>query len=85
MTHLTPEEQLIENAFETLESTPNKEKEMALLKRMAADSQKKKSITLRVSLHDMEAIKIKASKCGLPYQTYINMLIHRDASSLTLL
>ena len=85
MTHLTPEEQMIENAFETLESVTNKEKEMSLLKRMAADSQKKKSITLRVSLHDMEAIKIKASKCGLPYQTYINMLIHRDANSLTLL
>ena len=85
MTHLTPEEQMIENAFETLESVTNKEKEMSLLKRMATDSQKKKSITLRVSLHDMEAIKIKASKCGLPYQTYINMLIHRDANSLTLL
>ena len=29
-----------------------------------------------------EAIKIKASKMGLAYQTYINMLIHRDASKI---
>ncbi len=40
----------------------------------------KKSITIRVASHDIEAIKIKASKMGLAYQTYINMLIHLDAS-----
>ena len=84
MSKLTPEEQLIENAFENLQSVPSKEKEIAFLKNMAAHSNQKKSITLRVSLHDMEAIKIKASKCGLPYQTYINMIIHQDATSITL-
>lgn len=40
----------------------------------------KKSITIRVANHDLEAIKIKASKMGLAYQTYINMLIHHAAS-----
>lgn len=40
---------------------------------------KKQPITIRVPVHDLEAIKIKASKSGLPYQTYINMLIHKEA------
>ena len=42
----------------------------------------KKSITIRVANHDLEAIKIKASKMGLAYQTYINMLIHQAASKV---
>lgn len=40
----------------------------------------KKSITLRVSSHDLEVMRLKASKLGIPYQTYINMVIHKDAS-----
>ena len=39
------------------------------------------SITLRVHERDLEAMRLKASRLGVPYQTYINMLIHRDASS----
>ena len=42
----------------------------------------KRSITLRVAEQGIEAIKIKASKCGIPYQTYINTLIHLDATKL---
>ena len=43
---------------------------------------KKQSITIRVAEQDIETIKIKASKLGLPYQTYINMLIHKEATKL---
>lgn len=39
-------------------------------------------ITIRVATQDIEAIKIKASKLGLAYQTYINMLIHKEATKL---
>jgi len=42
----------------------------------------KKRITIEMSRHDIEAIKIKASKLGIPYQTYINILIHKDTLSL---
>ncbi|AFC71089.1 hypothetical protein MC5_03835 [Rickettsia australis str. Cutlack] len=42
----------------------------------------KRSVTIRVAEHDIEAIKIKASKHGLPYQTYLNMLIHLDTTKL---
>ena len=40
----------------------------------------KKAITIRVSPHDLEIMRLKASKLGIPYQTYINILIHKDAS-----
>ena len=40
---------------------------------------KKKPITIRVQSNDLEIMKLKAMKSGMPYQTYINMLIHRDA------
>jgi predicted DNA binding CopG/RHH family protein len=41
----------------------------------------RKSITIRVQNSDIEAMKLKASKMGIPYQTYINILIHKDAVS----
>ncbi|ACP53639.1 Unknown [Rickettsia africae ESF-5] len=43
---------------------------------------KKRSVTIRIAEHDIEAIKIKASKYGLPYQIYLNMLIHSDPTKL---
>ena len=39
----------------------------------------RKPITIRLLSSDVEVMKIKASKMGIPYQTYINILIHRDA------
>ena len=42
---------------------------------------RKKSITIRISEIDLEAMQIKASNLGVPYQTDINMLIHNDAIS----
>ncbi len=43
--------------------------------------QTKRPITIRVSEEGLEAMKIKASRLGIPYQTYINMLIHKDATT----
>lgn len=40
----------------------------------------KKSVTLRMSPRDLEVMRLKASRLGIPYQTYINMVIHKDAS-----
>ena len=42
----------------------------------------KKSVTIRISEGDLETMKLKAGKMGIPYQTYINIIIHRDAVSL---
>ena len=81
-TSLDPYEQDIEDNFEHLQSLTNLEKEKAMLKEAASNHVKrKKSITIRISEIDLESMQIKASKLGIPYQTYINMLIHKDAIS----
>lgn len=80
---LNTEEQTIEDQFESLKSVKNKDSLINELTKSAKQHvQNKKPITIRLSVQDLEAIKIKASKCGLPYQTYLNMLIHKDATSL---
>ncbi len=75
-------EQDLEDNFGRLPVTSNKNKLINQLQDAAKKHlQDKKPITIRVSAHDIEIIKIKASKCGIPYQTYLNMLIHKDATS----
>lgn len=39
-----------------------------------------KSITLRMNTDDLEKIKQKASKEGLPYQTFIKSQLHKIAA-----
>lgn len=76
-------EQDIEDNFEKQIVISNVEAEIAKFKKVAASHvQRKKSITLRVNEMDLEAVKLKASKTGVPYQTYINMIIHKDATSV---
>jgi predicted DNA binding CopG/RHH family protein len=75
-------EQDIENNLESLSSVSNLKEEMLLIKKAAINHiKRKKSITLRISEMDLEAMKIKASRLGVPYQTYINILVHKDATS----
>lgn len=45
---------------------------------IAIKAAKRKPVSIRMLATDIEAIKIKAAKLGVPYQTYINILIHRD-------
>ncbi len=76
-------EQEIEDSIDKLEPLENSTEEIAMLTAAAKEYMKaKKSITLRVKESDLEAMRIKASKHGLPYQTYICMLIHKDAMSI---
>jgi predicted DNA binding CopG/RHH family protein len=39
----------------------------------------RKLVSIRILTSDIEAMRKKAAKIGIPYQTYINILIHRDA------
>jgi predicted DNA binding CopG/RHH family protein len=73
-------EQDIEDSFNTQKSIKTKSFLDNLKIAATKHLKSKKSITIRVANHDLEAIKLKASKMGLAYQTYINMLIHHDAS-----
>jgi len=42
----------------------------------------KKMLTLRVSAKDLMAIREKANRAGMPYQTLIGSILHRYANGL---
>lgn len=75
-------EQDLENDFELMQPINNLEKEVILLQQAAKDYAKiKKPVTIRINIADLQAIQLKASKLGIPYQTYINMLIHKNVTN----
>jgi predicted DNA binding CopG/RHH family protein len=80
-TQLDNYEQDIENHIEKSKPIKGLQEEMDLIQATAKRHMtRKKSITLRIHELDLEAIKIIASKNGVPYQTYLNIIIHREAS-----
>ena len=75
-------EQEIEDNFEKHKPLKNREERMSMIVEAAKRHvHAKKSITLRVREHDLEVMRLRAARLGVPYQTYINMLIHKDALS----
>jgi len=72
-------EQDIEDNFEK-HHIINDQDHMRQLKKAAIEHQKKQPITIHIANNDLEAIKVKASKKGMEYQTYINMVIHKAAT-----
>ena len=80
--NLNKEEQSLLNALETDEFesvlTPDRKAE---LEAMATDTFKKdKRINIRVSNRDLTAIKSKAQREGVPYQTLVSSIIHKYIS-----
>lgn len=76
-------ERSIEANYEKLRRVKNMDAEIKKISSAAKSHiRRKKSITLRINESDLEMMRVKASKLGVPYQTYINILIHKDASSL---
>ena len=45
--------------------------------KIISESRKSRPISLRINEQDLNLLKEKASKNGLPYQTMINVIIHR--------
>ncbi len=79
-TQLSKYEKDLEKNLEKNPKSKNQKKlQKSLIIAAKAHLGNKKPITIRVAENDIEAIKIKAGKMGIPYQTYINILIHRDA------
>ncbi len=77
------EEQGILQALEVgdLTSSPDAETEIALAKQAARETlSKSKSITLRLNMADLAAIKRKAQESGIPYQTLISSVVHQYAT-----
>lgn len=48
-------------------------------KQAAANTLKKKPITVRIQQQDIERIKVKAMEQGIPYQTLVSSILHRYA------
>jgi predicted DNA binding CopG/RHH family protein len=60
--------------------TPKRKKELQAAAR-AAMSDEREKITLRIPRKDLMRIKSKAMQEGMPYQTLINSILHKAASS----
>jgi predicted DNA binding CopG/RHH family protein len=76
---LDKEEQYIEdNADKFIPITGAKKRK---IERDLAIMRKKKAITLRVRTSDIDKIKEKAEKEGLPYQTLISSVLHKYADN----
>ena len=72
---LTPEEQEIEDSVE--EWVPASEETREKLRRIAQRSRKNEAISIRMSSFDLERIKSMAAEQGMPYQTLINVIVHK--------
>jgi predicted DNA binding CopG/RHH family protein len=80
MTQLDNEEQEILNAFERGELKPaaNKETEMQKHQQYAAETFKKdQRINIRISSRDLDALRKRALREGIPYQTLVTSILHK--------
>ena len=72
---LTKEEQLIEDSTEKLR--PASDETRARVERVIERSKKSEAISLRISGYDLDRIKKTAERQGMPYQTLINVILHK--------
>ena len=72
---LTAEEKQIENDIDLLKPVSNKKRQK--IENIITEARKNKSISLRISSHDLEQLKEKANDEGIPYQTLINSILHK--------
>ena len=80
-------EQEIEDAIEAGDfvPVPNQAKEMAMLKKAAENTlklmKKDENINIRVSYQTKQALRDKAAKLGLRYQTLAGSILHQYANA----
>jgi predicted DNA binding CopG/RHH family protein len=72
---LDAEEQEIENEFENYKPVSKETKKR--IDRIIKGSRKSRPISLRINESDLKKLKEKADKSGLPYQTMINVVLHK--------
>lgn len=79
---LDNDEKKIEKDFEKLrpvsKSVRNK------IEKIIDESRKSRPISLRINEQDLTLLKEKANKNGLPYQTMINVIIHKYVNDIYL-
>ena len=77
---LDNEEEKILHDFDegVLKSVPNAKKEVERYRGYAkASLDKTRNINIRLSERDLQKIKAKAAKKGLPYQTFVSSILHQ--------
>ncbi|EFI33932.1 conserved hypothetical protein [Desulfonatronospira thiodismutans ASO3-1] len=72
---LTPEEQEMENSADQLRSVSGEKRQK--VEDMLGRARKNEVISLRISEADLEMIRNQAAAQGLPYQTFINSILHK--------
>jgi predicted DNA binding CopG/RHH family protein len=76
---LTKEEQWYEDHAEEFVSVSKEKFEM--IKRAIERRKKDAVLNIRVNSYDLEAIKQKARKMGIKYQSYISEILHKIAQA----
>ena len=72
---LTEEEKQIENEIDQYNSVSEEKKEK--IEKIIDQTKKNKAISLRINNYDLEKIKEKAEREGVPYQTLITNILHK--------
>lgn len=72
---LTEEEKRLEDELDNYVSVKGEKREK--IEKIIANAKKNKAISLRMTNFDLEKIKEKADKEGIPYQTLITNILHK--------
>lgn len=73
-------ESIEKGEWKTVPNFAQRKKELEAAARYSIAQRKKKALSLRLGEGDIELIKEKAAKKGLPYQTLISSVIHQYAT-----
>jgi predicted DNA binding CopG/RHH family protein len=57
--------------------TQDEEEKIRQIAQNTLNIRKNKAISIRISEHDLEALRTKAAEQGMPYQTLITSVLHR--------
>ena len=76
---LTREEKAIEDALLRGEFVPVSKEKFEEMAAMIKSYRKDAVLNIRINRNDLESIKKKARKLGVPYQTFIGEFLHRMA------
>ncbi|MEK7232965.1 MAG: antitoxin [Elusimicrobiota bacterium] len=76
---LSRSEKEIEAALIRGEYRPVKKAEFDRIAEAIARRKKDAVLNIRVNSHDLDSIKQKAKRMGIPYQTFVSELIHQYA------
>jgi predicted DNA binding CopG/RHH family protein len=79
---LDEEEQEIEDALAAglYVPPPDMQERLAVWKEAAANTRRKRSVTMRFSNLMIDQLKAKAQREGMPYQTLVNSVLHKYLS-----